>query len=405
MNRRACFLRRRRSGGRRRALASPGQGRRRDPRTVRRRQTWLTYAVNVEMTWSRPARSSTGSGRSRRPASRTMSSGRGASKDIDAIAQAQPRAGADAGPVLGLAGEGVRPRDHQSRPGTARGIRGGDPVGRPRRQEAGRQEALRRGRRGDRGPFARRADRRPSSPPSRRARRSSSPRGSRSSSSRSTSWSTTRGSSSSLGPRREDPQGRRLAERQDALRHLPPADQRGEPHGQHPQVQRPDRLLTSSPTIPAATSRRPARSTMPYVLRTIHDVGYRDAIGLEMSPKGDPMAGVPGHPAGRRRGPLPEADRLTEPVGSSPDAMADVLRHLRASGRASSTSTSARSARWRSAPRPWSWASGSRSESSPTSGTGRCGSTRGALRANVVDVPILDFSATLWATNSHPSAS
>jgi hydroxypyruvate isomerase len=28
----------------------------------------------------------------------------------------------------------------------------------------------------------------------------------------------------------------------------------------------------------------------PFVLRTIHDVGYRDPIGLEMSPKSDPMA-------------------------------------------------------------------------------------------------------------------
>ena len=28
----------------------------------------------------------------------------------------------------------------------------------------------------------------------------------------------------------------------------------------------------------------------PYVLRTIHDVGYRDPIGLEMSPKSDPTA-------------------------------------------------------------------------------------------------------------------
>jgi hydroxypyruvate isomerase len=28
----------------------------------------------------------------------------------------------------------------------------------------------------------------------------------------------------------------------------------------------------------------------PYVLKTIHDVGYRDPIGMEMSPKGDPMA-------------------------------------------------------------------------------------------------------------------
>ena len=28
----------------------------------------------------------------------------------------------------------------------------------------------------------------------------------------------------------------------------------------------------------------------PYVLRTVHDIGYRDPIGLEMSPKGDPMA-------------------------------------------------------------------------------------------------------------------
>ena len=27
----------------------------------------------------------------------------------------------------------------------------------------------------------------------------------------------------------------------------------------------------------------------PFVLRTIHDVGYRDPIGMEMSPKGDPM--------------------------------------------------------------------------------------------------------------------
>ena len=27
-----------------------------------------------------------------------------------------------------------------------------------------------------------------------------------------------------------------------------------------------------------------------FVLRTIHDVGYRDPIGMEMSPKGDPMA-------------------------------------------------------------------------------------------------------------------
>ena len=28
----------------------------------------------------------------------------------------------------------------------------------------------------------------------------------------------------------------------------------------------------------------------PFVLRTIHDVGYRDPIGLEMSPKADPTA-------------------------------------------------------------------------------------------------------------------
>jgi hydroxypyruvate isomerase len=28
----------------------------------------------------------------------------------------------------------------------------------------------------------------------------------------------------------------------------------------------------------------------PYVLRTIHDIGYRDPIGMEMSPKSDPMA-------------------------------------------------------------------------------------------------------------------
>ena len=28
----------------------------------------------------------------------------------------------------------------------------------------------------------------------------------------------------------------------------------------------------------------------PFVLRTIHDVGYRDPIGMEMSPKSDPMA-------------------------------------------------------------------------------------------------------------------
>ena len=27
----------------------------------------------------------------------------------------------------------------------------------------------------------------------------------------------------------------------------------------------------------------------PYVLRTIHDIGYRDPIGMEMSPKTDPM--------------------------------------------------------------------------------------------------------------------
>ena len=28
----------------------------------------------------------------------------------------------------------------------------------------------------------------------------------------------------------------------------------------------------------------------PYVLRTIHEIGYRDPIGMEMSPKTDPMA-------------------------------------------------------------------------------------------------------------------
>jgi hypothetical protein len=28
------------------------------------------------------------------------------------------------------------------------------------------------------------------------------------------------------------------------------------------------------------------------VLRTIHDIGYRDPIGLEMSPKADPMAAL-----------------------------------------------------------------------------------------------------------------
>ena len=36
----------------------------------------------------------------------------------------------------------------------------------------------------------------------------------------------------------------------------------------------------------------------PFVLWTIHQTGYRDPIGMEMSPKSDPMAAFTGDPAG-----------------------------------------------------------------------------------------------------------
>ena len=68
---------------------------------------------------------------------------------------------------------------------------------------------------------------RPSSPPSRPEPRSSSPRESRSSSSRSTFWSIIPATHRPLRARGLGSQSRRLTQCQDALRHLPPADQRG----------------------------------------------------------------------------------------------------------------------------------------------------------------------------------
>ena len=83
----------------------------------------------------------------------------------------------------------------------------------------------------------------------------------------------------------------------------------------------------------------------PYVLRTIHDIGYRDPIGMEMSPAVRPDGGVRGHPPGRRRGPLLEADGLTD-GGSTPDAMADVLPTVSGLWTRDLQSTSARSDDW-----------------------------------------------------------
>ena len=50
----------------------------------------------------------------------------------------------------------------------------------------------------------------------------------------------------------------------------------------------------------------------PFVLRTIHDIGYRDPIGMEMSPKTDPMLAFQAIRRVQRRGSLLEAAGLTE---------------------------------------------------------------------------------------------
>ena len=126
---------------------------------------------------------SSGCARSRRPGFTHYEFWPWRNKDIDAIVALNQRAGPDARPVLGVAGQGFWPRHHQSRPGAAGRVRRGDPVGDSRGQEAGGQEDLRGGRRGNQAAIRATTRSRPSSPRSRPAPGSSSPRGSRSSSS------------------------------------------------------------------------------------------------------------------------------------------------------------------------------------------------------------------------------
>ena len=74
--------------------------------------TWLTYAVNVEMTWGRLPFLD----RLRKVKEAGFSHYEfwpWRNKDIDAVGVAQPRARSRAGAVLGLAGEGIRAWDHR----------------------------------------------------------------------------------------------------------------------------------------------------------------------------------------------------------------------------------------------------------------------------------------------------
>ena len=154
-------------------------------------------------------------------------------KDIDGDRRFESRAGPHSRPVLGVAGQGIRPRDHQSRPGATGGVRRGDPVGGARGQEAraSRRFAWWPAKRP--GLFARGADpgrhrRSQGGCQDRRARGNHDhPRAAQ---------HPGRSSSPAHRPfraRRTGSEDGRLAQRQDALRHLPPADQRGQPDRQH----------------------------------------------------------------------------------------------------------------------------------------------------------------------------
>ncbi len=210
-------------------------------------------------------------------------------KDIDAILKLNQELGLtpvqfSASPVKGF-GHGITNPDPARREEFEEEIRSAVPVA----KKLGRQEALRRGRRRDQGLFPRRADQRRSSPRSRPAPGSSSPRESRSSSSRSMFWSIIPASSSST-------------------RRTPPAFLKavGSPNVKmlfdiyHQQIS--EGNLTGNirkyhdligyyqlADHPGRHEPTTGEINYPFVLWTIHDVGYRDPIGMEMSPKSDPM--------------------------------------------------------------------------------------------------------------------
>ena len=127
------------------------------------------------------------------------------------------------------------------------------------------------------------------------------------------------------------------------------------------------------------------------MLRTIHDIGYRDPIGMEMSPKSDPMAAFAGDPAGRRRGTLLEDRRLDRRREHARCAGA-YRRSSPASGHARSASIFARLGAWLEGaprggdPRPGGSASAVRlpDESGDVAGRGdRCGETSSACRSSI----------------------
>ena len=203
--------------------------------------------------------------------------------------QTEPRAGPHDGPVLGVAGEGIRPRDHQSRPGAAGGIRGRDPIGRAGGPEAGRQEDSASWRARRRAGYSREQQ--------------------------------TQAVIAALkaGARIVEPEGITIIleplnilvdhPRQLVVHSAHAAEilkAVGSPNVKmlfdiyHQQIS--EGNLTGNirkyrdligyfqlADHPGRHEPTTGEISYPYVLRTIHDIGYRDPIGMEMSPKTDPM--------------------------------------------------------------------------------------------------------------------
>ena len=159
MNRRN-FLDRRRAWAAAASAFVPAAGRAEPPpgRESSGDGTWLTYAVNVEMTWTRlPFLDRIRKVKEAGFSHYEFWPWRG--KDIDGILKLNQELGLttsqfSASPVKGF-GHGITNPDPARRAEFEEEIRSAVPVG----EEAGGQEALRRGRRGDRGLLAGRADR------------------------------------------------------------------------------------------------------------------------------------------------------------------------------------------------------------------------------------------------------
>ena len=67
---------------------------------------------------------------------------------------------------------------------------------------------------------------------------------------------------------------------------------RGRARRDHRQASRPHRRTSSSPTIPAATSREPARSTTTSCSAVLDELGYDGWIGCEYKPRTTTLEGL-----------------------------------------------------------------------------------------------------------------